>query len=172
MESEKKIEVAFESNVNDFRRILIWYHWKRLVLEYGIMMVVGIPSFYLLGFNLFDIKNNGWITFTFIIAFLLLLTLNILGLFFRQANKLKDIAEPAITVFTEQGLETKTKSMTSSRKWESYAKIFETKSDFIFFPQENVFAAVPKRFFKSQNQIDELRQLISEKLGARAKLNN
>jgi len=169
MENVKNIKVEFDTNVNDFQRILVWYHWKRLVIEFSLMLVIGIPFCYFLGFNLL---NNDWAAFAFLFTLLSLQTLKIYGLIFRRAEALKKIAEPAKTVFSEQGLETKTKSIHSNRAWESYEKIFETDSDFIFFQKENAFAAIPKRFFKNQNQIDELRQLIGEKLGERAKLQN
>ncbi len=89
---------------------------------------------------------------------------------FAQANKLKEIAKPSKTIFSEQGIKSKTPTTASKRDWESYANIYETEKDFIFFQQENAFATIPKRFFKSQTEIKALRELVSRKLGERAKL--
>ena len=172
MAIEQKIEVEYELNEKDFQRILLWYHWKRIALEFGLMIILGIPLCYFLGFNVLDIKNNGWATFAFIATFSILLALNIYGRCFVQAKKLKGLAKPSKTIFTERGIESKTPTTSSSRDWESYAKIYETAKDFIFFQQENTFATIPKRFFKNQGEIDMLRELVSRKLGERAKLQN
>lgn len=167
MDNEGKIEVEFETNVNDFQRILVWYHWKRLFIEYSLILIAGVSVGYFLGFNLL---SNGWAAFAFISTILILLILNIYGLIFRRAEALKKITEPAKTIFSQDGLETITKSIHTNRVWESYAKIYETDTDFIFFQKENAFAGIPKRFFKNQSQINELRHLVAEKLGERADL--
>ncbi len=169
MENERKIEVEYETNVNDFRRILIWYHWKRLLLEYSLMLVLGIPFCYFLGFK---ILSDGLVATGFFATFLMLLIINIYGEIYRRAEALSKIFEPAKTLFSENGLETITSSIHTNRAWESYAKIYETDSDFIFFQKENAFAGIPKRFFKNQAEIEELRQIIAAKLGVKAKLQN
>lgn len=172
MENERKIEVEFESNEKDIQRVLLWYHWKRMFLEYLLMIVVGIPLCYFLGFDVLDIKNNGWTTFAFVGTLSVLLMLDIYRRCFYQANKLKEITKPAKSIFTEKGVESKTPVATSNRDWESYLKVFETKTDFIFFSQENFFATIPKRFFKSKEEIEDLRELVKRKLGEKAKLQN
>ncbi len=172
MENERKIEVEFESNENDFRRVLLWYHWKRMFLEYLLMIVVGIPLCYFLGFNVLDIKNNSWATLAFVGTLSVLLMLDIYRRCFFQANKLSEIARPAKTIFTEKGVESTTPIGSSNRNWESYLKVFETQTDFIFFTQENFFATIPKRFFDNPDQIEELRELVRRKLVAKAKLQN
>jgi hypothetical protein len=172
MEIERKIEVEFESNEKDFQRVLFWYHWKRMLLEYISMIIIGIPLCYFFGFNVLDIKNNGWAASTFVAALLILLALDIYKRCFMQANRLKKIAKPSKTIFSERGIESKTPTTSSSRDWSSYAKIYETAKDFIFFQQENAFATIPKRFFKNQGEIEALRELVGRKLGERAKLQN
>ncbi len=169
MNFERKIEVEFKTTVTDFQRILVWYHWKRLFLEFSLMVIVGIPFCYFLGFNLLQ---NGWAAIAFISTILILSVLKFYGLVFRRAEALKQITQPAKTIFSDQGLETITKSIHTNRAWESYAKIFETDKDFIFFQIENAFAAIPKRFFKNQDDIEVLRELVNRKLGEKAKLQN
>ncbi len=170
MENSRKIEVEFESTEKDFQRVLLWYHWKRMLLEYLLMIVLGIVFCYLLGFNVLDIKNNGSAMFAFVATLSILFVLDLYRRIFFQAKKLKEIMKPAKTIFSEKGVESKTPIASSVRDWENYLKIYETKKDFIFFSQENFFATIPKRFFKNQSEIISLRELIKDKLGVKAKL--
>ncbi len=103
MDFERKIEVEFETTVSDFQRILVWYRWKRLFVEFSLMLIIGIPFCYFIGFNLLE---NGWAAIGFIFTLLILFVLNIYGLVFRRAEALKRITEPAKTIFSEQSLET------------------------------------------------------------------
>ena len=152
--------------------MLLWYHWKRMSLEFGLIILLGVLFCYFLGFNVLDFKNNGWAALAFFATISILFALNIYRRCFITANKLKEIVKPSKTIFSEQGIESKTPITSSSRDWESYSKIYETTKDFIFFSQENVFATIPKRFFKNQAEIEALRRLVSRKLGERAKLQN
>ena len=170
MEFARNIEVEFESTEKDFQRVLLWYHWKRMLLEYLLMIVLGIVFCYFLGVNVFDIENNGWTVFAFIATISILLILDLYRRVFSQAKKLKGVMKQAKTVFSEDGVESTTPNASSKRDWGSYAKIYETESDFIFFSQENFFATIPKRFFKHQSEIISLRELIKVKLGEKAKL--
>lgn len=169
MDFERRIEVEFETTVSEFQRVLVWYYWKRLLVEFSLMLVAGIPFCYFIGINLL---KNVWAALAFIATLLILFTLDIYKLIFKRAEALKQITEPAKTIFAEQGLETVTKSVHTNRAWESYAKIYETEKDFIFFHKENAFAAIPKRFFSSQSDVEKLRELVNSKLGERAKLQN
>ena len=141
-------------------------------LEFGLMIIIGIVLCYFLDINILDVKNNGFTTFAFIATISILFALDIYRRCFLQARKLKKIAKPSKSIFTEQGIESKTPTSSSSRDWEGYAKIYETAKDFIFFSQENVFATIPKRFFKNQGEIEALKELVNRKLGERAKLQN
>lgn len=172
MDFERKIEVEYESKQSDFQRVLIWYYWKRIALEFVMMITLGIVFCYFLGINVLDIKNNGWAILVFIATISILHALNVHRRLFVQAGKLKQIAKPSKTIFSEKGIESITPNSSSKRDWESYAKIYETAKDFIFFSQENVFATIPKRFFKNQGEIEALKELVNRKLGEKAKLQN
>ena len=172
MEAERKIEVEFESDEKDFQRVLLWYHRKRITLEFSLMIILAIVFCYFLGINVLDIKNNAWEIVAFIATISVLLAFDVYRRCFVQARKLKEIAKLSKSTFNEQGIKSKTHTSSSSRDWEGYAKIYETAKDFIFFSQENVFATIPKRFFKNQDDIKALRELVNRKLGDRAKLKN
>ncbi len=52
MSVDKRIKVDFETDVEDWRRVLIWYSWKRMLIEYVLMIVLGVPFLYFFGINL------------------------------------------------------------------------------------------------------------------------
>ncbi len=171
MSDSKVIEVNFDTNVNDWRRVLFWYRWKRLFIELVLVVVLGIPIFYFLGINLFDFEKNAITAFYFFLTISVLLILNFYFGIWRQAERLKQIAEPATAVFTEKGLKMTSSSSSSEKNWERFGNIFETQEDYIFFPMENIFFTIPKRFIGDENQ-SELKKLFRAKLGERAKLKN
>ena len=171
MSENRLIEVKFETNVEDWRRVLIWYRWKRLVLEYILVIVLGILFLYFFGINLLDLKNEGFAAFSFIFTVTTLLMFKIYFGIWRQAERLKKISEPAKAIFSDKGLKTISESSSSEKTWGRFSNIFETQDDFIFYLMENVFFTIPKRFFQDKNQVIELKQLFREKLGEKAKLN-
>jgi len=172
MSESKVIEVNFETNIGDWRRVLLWYRWKRLTVEFVLVLVIGVPVLYLLGINVFDFEKNAIPAASF---FAVVLALFILSLYFgiwRQADRLKKLAEPAKAVFSDKSLKTMTESSSSEKNWERFSNIFETKEDFIFFLLENVFFTIPKRFVQNEYQLTQLKQLFREKLGNKARLKN
>ncbi len=87
----------------------------------------------------------------------------------RQAKKIEASAEPAELIFENDGIKTITPSASSETKWERYHKAFETKNDFIFFPQHNIFFGVPKHYF-DDGEVVRLREILKSGLGDKAKL--
>jgi YcxB-like protein len=177
MEHRQKIEVEVNAKAANYRRILFWYHWKRILAVAIVYLVVAPTMVWFVAFgagtNPFDEKNKDIFLIFGIFAVLpILLGFSIYFGIFRQAKKIEKIAEKVIFAFDEDGLETKSESISSQIKWDRFVKICETKKDFIFFPQENIFYTVPKISFKNDEQINNFKDLIREKLGEKAKLKN
>lgn len=172
MSESRIIEVNFETNVSDWRRVLLWYRWKRLTFEFILVAAIGIAVFYLLGINFGDFEKNATIAVTFFVTILILFVLSFYFGIYRQADRLKQLAEPATAVFSDKSLKTMTETSSSEKNWERFSNIFETKEDFIFFLLENVFFTIPKRFVQTEHQLAELKQLFREKLGDKARLKN
>ena len=72
--------------------------------------------------------------------------------------------------FSEDGYENSTSVGTSNCRWESLEEVEELNKDFLLYPQKPIFIILPKRFFKSESQISEFRELVHENLGDKAKL--
>jgi YcxB-like protein len=177
MGNDQKIEVEIDVTAEDYRRVLFWYFWKRILLVALLYLIIIPASIWFVAFgagaNPLEIQNRQLlIVFVF---FGMLPILLVFGRYFsiwRQAKKIENISEKSLFIFSDNGLETKSKSTSSQMLWERFAKIYETKTDFIFFPQEHVFYTIPKRFFINQNEMQDLRELVGRKLGEKAKLQN
>jgi hypothetical protein len=88
----------------------------------------------------------------------------------RQAEKIEKVFEPAKVVFTEKGIRSSGESSSAEMDWKNFYRVYETKQDFIFFPERNIFYTIPKRFFGGIDKIYALRELLRETLTDRAKL--
>jgi len=169
----RNISIWGKPAAEDFRLVLLWFRWKRLAIVIsGFVIILGFVTFYIANVRPRDPSND-----TRFITYILLavLPIGIAGQSYfmirRGAKKLANLAQGSQYRFDEDGVET---GLTASGRmnWERYVKIVETSNDFVFFPQENIFYPVPKRFFESEGQIVELRSLIAERLGSKAKLKN
>jgi hypothetical protein len=177
MENERKIEIEIDVKAEDYRRVLFWYFWKRILLV-GLLYLIVIPAMLWLvafgaGASPFEIQNRQiLIVFVFFGLLPILIIFSFYYSIWKQAKKIEQISETSVFIFNENGLETKSASTSSQMVWERFAKIYETKTDFIFFPQESVFYTIPKRYFKDQDEIGNLRELVREKINTKAKLLN
>lgn len=171
MAENKKIEIEYLATAKDHRRVLFWYGWKKLAVMIGVVVLGTAPVLY---WAFFSASPNDRPP-GFILWFLLILPLLIPLIFFwgisRQAERLEKIFEKAKVIFNGQGLKAAGESAGEMR-WDEFYRVYETKQDFIFFPEEKVFYTIPKRFFPDQDQISEFRELLREKLDNRARLQN
>ncbi len=166
----KIIEVEYLATAKDYRRVLIWYRWKRLATTIAVAVLVGIPILYAAFFS----TDAGGRPPGVVLWFLLVLPLLVLAVFYwgisRQAERIEKIFEPAKVVFNEEGMESAGESSSAQMSWDEFYKIYETKQDFIFFPEKKIFYTIPKRFFANGNAIAEFRSLLREKLNGRVRL--
>lgn len=179
MESERKIEIQIDVKAEDYRRVLFWYNRVKIsVFVIGIIVAIPFLIWFLLfveGTDLIDAENRDLFSkvvfygmFVFLPVYLGLILFSIL----RQSKTLASISEITPLVFDENGLESKAVSMNTKSNWERIAKICETKTDFVIFPQENIFYPIPKRFFKSELQIIDFKKLVLNMLAEKAQLKN
>jgi hypothetical protein len=160
------IEVDVDANESDFRRIMFRYQRKYLNFLGVAFAVIGIPLITRIGLALFSNLVSGSIPimiFTIAPPFCIVLMIVLIVRNIRkQAANLAETTERTKFSFTNEGVDTASPSTSTSVAWSKFRKIQETSTDFIFFPQTNLFYSVPKRFFDDDGQIAELRVLISE----------
>ncbi|HEX9962294.1 MAG TPA: YcxB family protein [Pyrinomonadaceae bacterium] len=165
MSPENKFEATVEVTAEDYRRILFWYHKTRLII-YGIFIAVfSLPA----TLGIIFVLSQGQVKTPQIFLFLIfpiLLPFFILGLTVfkirKQAQSIVKTTEPTKFTFTEDGLTAVSDPSTVQTKWSRFHGIKETKTDFIFFPQENIFYPIPKRFFDNEIQVNQLRNFVRE----------
>jgi len=75
-------------------------------------------------------------------------------------------------VFTEEGSETSTSVSSGRAAWSVVHRVLETPESFLFFISNSSFSVFPKRCLQSEGQIEVLRGLIRQCVGAKAKLEN
>jgi hypothetical protein len=163
------IQVEYLATAKDYRRVLLWYRWKRLAVVIGFTILVGIPILYASFVGDAAMRPPGWVLW-----FLIVLPLLVLAIFYwgisRQADAIEKVFEPVKAEFDERGLNASGENSSARMKWEDFYKVYETKQDFIFFPEKKIFYTIPKRFFGEQNTIANFKELLRAKLDSKAKL--
>ncbi len=167
MESERIIEIETDLEVGDYRRALFWIN-KPIFLFIIIIFAFAIPGTGFIAFREDDVI--ALILFALSIVFFILYIFSTLLSIKRQSKNLAESYETTAIKFNEAGMESKSNTTFIQMAWEVFEKIRESNTDFLLYPQKNIFYPIPKRFFKSENQIEVFKQLIREKLGAKAKL--
>lgn len=157
------IEVTYKPNVYDYRRVLWWHRWKRIVVIFGVAVLAS-------AFLVFPILSGTatgvpGVIVVFLLMMPFLVALILYGGMMRQANKIVDIFDEAKIIFDDEGLSSDEGGMA----WKDFHKVHETQHDFIFFPAPKVFYTIPKRFFDGEASVAKLRGLLKEKLDTKYK---
>ena len=166
----EEIKVTVIPDASDYRRALLWYQRKRLLL------ITLVSTILLLVLGIFIFQNSGGpqilgirleLVLAAVISPIVFVGISYLGVK-RQADKLVKIAQPTLFMADSDGIRTKSTSSDTDVKWDRFYKVVETRHEFIVFPQDNVFYSIPKRFFDEKSGIDKLRALLREQLGDQA----
>ena len=173
--SDRKIEVKYKSEAKDYWRVLFWHQRTRLIAVAVVYIFVAVPIVFFIEYLESGISNKvgekGLSTVFGLFLFLpILLGVSTYFELWRRAKKTAAITEPAIAVFTDAGLSTKTLSSASEMVWSRFNKVYVTKADIIFLPYENVFYSIPKRFFVNETELAEAISILRESLGIKLKI--
>jgi hypothetical protein len=71
--------------------------------------------------------------------------------------------------FDEDGIKGQSSLASGETKWEAVIEAVESKEDFFFYTSKKIAMFIPKRCFSSEEQQNQLRDLIKRKLGDKAK---
>lgn len=172
--NEARIEVDVDVESVDYRRALIWYHRTSFIIG-----TIAIVFFFIVGISgpiAFLISEKSKIPLANLpFGFVPFLAVSMFSAFryygiWKQSKALAEATEPSRFTFDELGVLAVSSSSSAQAIWDKYTKVCETNTDFIFFPMKIRFFPFPKRFFRKPEDILALRQLLSEKLGEKAKL--
>jgi hypothetical protein len=76
-------------------------------------------------------------------------------------------------IFTQDEVKIINPTATTQISWENYSEIQETNKDiFLFSTNPSGSFPIPKRFFLNEAQLQNFRELVRDKLGEKAKLQN
>ncbi len=170
----EEIEIKTKTTAEDFKRALLSHSRIKIIglaivtAAFFLFIIVGI---FLLALSK---KNNTSPALFFPILFPALLFAFLLFSSFRtitkQSQQLEENSEETAYIFDEQGFLAESASSSVKTLWSKIYKVTENKTDFLIFPQKNLFFPIPKRFFESENQINIFRTIIQKQLGENAKL--
>ena len=163
--NQKQVVLNVEITTDDYRRVLFWYHKKRLIIISIWLVLIGLSVTLMLIILPFSKLSQSILTANFIPLIIpVLFPALVLGLLllsiWNQAKNIVKTTEPTRFTFNESGLEAVSKSTSVQSLWSRFQKIQETKTDFILFPQKNNFYPIPKRFFQNEMQINELKRFV------------
>jgi hypothetical protein len=82
----------------------------------------------------------------------------------RTYRQRKDLQRPCTFVPSEAGLRVETEGSGGVKPWSDYLKWKEGKSTFLLYMSDNMYQAIPKRFFSSTEEIDRFRDLVKVKV--------
>jgi hypothetical protein len=88
----------------------------------------------------------------------------------RQLKGVPGIKEPYVFTFNEEGIAIAGRLSSTNIKWEAIVKACESSTDFLFYTTKRFAQFLPKRAFGHNEEMNELRVLLSQRLGDKARL--
>ena len=175
MDGDRDIVVSLNPTVEDYRRVLFRMSRKILFVSVPLILVLG------LGFLLIVVwiiaspaslanKIPALLLPSLPLLFVSLLPTVILYNIRKQSRHLAERAEPSQVTFTTASMTVSSPSSAAETLLSRFVKAIETESDFVLFPQKQVFVPIAKRFFDNNEDIVELRKRLVSNLGADAKV--
>ncbi len=174
MSFRDEVKVTVDMDEDDIKRVLTG-QMKRKYIIIGILMLFCLlvsASFAVAAF-LDETGTRSYLGATVFLPAVLLLT----GIAASNRKRVRDHAavllkdaEPTVYTFLEDALVVVSEAGNTRIKWASIGKAMETKSDFLLVHKNTMTWPIPKRFFESDKDISDVRELLSDVLGKNAKL--
>ena len=175
MDRERDIVVSMDPTVEDYRRVLFRMSRKILLVSLPLILLLG------LGFLLMAVwviaspaplanKIPAMFVPSLPLLFVCLLPTVILYNIRKQSRHLAEHAEPSRVTFTTETMTVNSPSSAAETLLSRFVKAIETETDFVLFPQKQVFVPIAKRFFSSDEDIAELRRRLVSNLDNEAKV--
>jgi len=173
-EDPTTIEVNVLLELNDCLRANYWFLFKRYWHTVILLSVVGVLLPILSAAGLMTPKGDpppsfspGWFIPLGLLAFLLIGTYISTK---RSLSSHKGLQKRIRYRFSPRGIETDSVSLSGYNSWENIREAFETKHNFLLFISRNQMYAIPKGCFANADEIANLRTLLSQSLGKKARI--
>ena len=183
---DEQIELEVKYTVDDYVRSLSFMQSRLPLNKYGFVIFPAIIFLSIIVYSLFSSKEGfelDSLTFTNILAILiavLFLFFLLLALRFfpnpmlkwsisRQFKSSPALQQTQHICFDEDGIKGQSSLGSGEAKWKAVIEAVESKEDFFFYTSKKFAQFVPKRCFSSEEQQNQLRDLVKRKLGDKAK---
>jgi YcxB-like protein len=179
MNANYHIEVTFRLSVRDVYRANVaimlgkmkWVSW----LLFGVAMVILSGAMFGLVFNgpTFAARVTAGSFFGILFVPLFASYMLFGAPYFAARNLLRNnpnAGGPLHYVFTTNGVVVESPTGHSEIKWTAYLIVRETEDLILLFPQKNLAYPIPKRFFASENELKDFRELVRANCRGTAKL--
>jgi hypothetical protein len=91
----------------------------------------------------------------------------------RNYSKKAAASADLVTIgFDAEGVVIDGPKASSTSSWSAFEKVVETPDDFIFYVQPKIFFGVPKRYFDNAEQVESVRDLISNGVRKKSGISN
>lgn len=169
MKETKLIEIEIQPNFKDFWRVIFWQSFKKFWFMYLLTLIISIPVICL---SLYALITNPIVKLSpaLIIPLLPLLVvlLNQWSVYSGAKSSVASVKGKSQWAFSKDGFEVFTPVVRNQSDWSNLERIEEKKEYFLLYPQKNISIPIPKRFFQSEAQVQEFRELVRHKLGNKA----
>jgi hypothetical protein len=175
MEAGPRIEADYQLEFREFYHALRWNTWRKSWWVYC-LLIFSVAAVLLRTV----LRLDGGTFTSQLIANLpeLIFPVFLTGLFYwsvyrtaqRQFKTNDSLRQARHFIFSKEGLENSSPSSSGKAAWTVLHRVLETPESFLFFTSNATFGVFPKRSLKNEEQIQALRNLIRQHLGAKAKL--
>jgi hypothetical protein len=175
MDGQRDIVVSMNPTEEDYRRVLfklsrkILFIWVPLILMFGLGFLLVLVWIVASPVPLSN-KIPALLLPSLPLLFVCLVPTVILYNIRKQSRNLAVGAEPSQITFTSESMTFISPSSAAETLLSRFVKAIETESDFVLFPQKQVFVPIAKRFFGNDEDIVELRRRLVSNLGDEAKV--
>ena len=158
------IDLVFRYSERDFIRAMRAHYSSRLRLTLDIIVIVSLASW-----GVYDLQSPhpDWfgkfsLVVSAVFALMLIAVFFVIPpLMFRRESKFRD--EYSLT-FNPDGIHFRTVHLDSNLQWEMYSRALVDHQSFLLYYGAAAFTIVPKRVFKSPEQMRAFEELLANKM--------
>jgi len=168
MNNEQTIQIDSRLKLKDYFHASFWFSFNKIFVK----LLVGIAIITLLLFLFAILQNPSTVPFGLLVPSVIVLVI-VLSIYLnarRGMSSNKSLRENIRYVFSHNGIDAIAESSSGHTSWNNMLKAYETSNAFLLLISHNQFYTIPKRFFRSGEQITRFKEMLRSHLSSRAKL--
>lgn len=142
-------------------------YYVRKSIDFGVILFVTILLI-AIRYDYFD-RLTDWVPVLLILIGFVAYLLYERSLIKQQIRRDKELTSPVRLEFSDQGVKVKSALVEAQYTWQYYCEVYDNAEFFYLRSAQRpkTFLFVPKRFFESPEQLEQLRALAKEQLSPR-----